>query len=208
MTERIINAQDYAKRDGCKSTREMIRRWSGKMYQRGMLDTPFKDGKPLGTPLMAEVNHGQWVAQCDQCNTWMPVDMDDPILFCYGCGNRHLGGSPRPVVFPAERAEIEALLLARPVDDRRGTNPIDRAFNALPLALGVVDEQMVSLDRTYKPGEESVEDLRKQNKLIGPLMEAREALGLRPFAGSAKQDHQDVLAALEQRKQARKEEAE
>lgn len=194
MTERIITGKDYAKREGVKTVKELVKRWSGRMYQRGQLDTPFKDGPTAGKAVTAEINHGQWIARCDQCATPMWVDPDEPILYCFGCGNRHTGGRARPVLFPSatERAEIEALLLERPVDDRRGTNAIDRAFHALPLAIGLVDGKLVALDRSWKP-EESAEDLRAQNALIEPLVKAREALGLTTDQVPAKEAFMNAL---------------
>lgn len=190
----IITGKDYAKREGVKTVKELVKRWSGRMYQRGQLDTPFKDGPTAGRAVTAEINHGQWIARCDQCATPMWVDPDEPIFYCFGCGNRHTGGRARPVQFPsaAERAEIEALLLERPVDDRRGTNAIDRAFHALPLAIGLVDGNMVALDRSWKP-EESAEDLRAQNALIEPLVKAREALGLTTDQVPAKEAFMNAL---------------
>jgi hypothetical protein len=176
---RIITAKDYAIRERAKTVREMVKRWSGRMYQRGQLDTPFVDGPSAGTALAAKINHGQWVAHCDQCSTPMWVDPDDPFMYCYGCGNRITGGRPRPVLFPEPkiRQEIESLLLQRPVDDRRGTNDIDRAFNSLPLAIGLIDDQVITLDRSWEPHEQ-LEDLRSQNALIEPLIAMRAEAGM------------------------------
>jgi len=67
---------------------------------------------PVGS-VQAYVNHGRWVADC-------------PMLACYGarmvsdthpmqCGS--CGGGPYRVLFPQQRAAIEAVLLKRP-DDR------------------------------------------------------------------------------------------
>jgi hypothetical protein len=174
------------------------------MYQRAQLDTPFKEGKPAGKPVVAEINHGQWIARCDQCSTTMWVDPDDPLFYCFGCGNQITGGRPRPVIFPSaeDRAVIEALLLERPVDDRRGTNNIDRAFHALPLAIGAVGGELVSLDRSWKP-EESIEDLRTQNKLIEPLMQMRGAVGLKTQQVPARQAFLEAVGhfALERERQ-------
>lgn len=181
IVNRIISAKDYAKREGVSSVRELVKRWSARMYQKGQLDTPFVDGPSVGKALVAKINHGQWIAHCDQCRTAMWVEPDDPFLYCYGCGNRITGGRPRPVIFPDPevREKIEQILLERPVDDRKGTNDIDRAFTALPLAIGVVEKQLVALERSWKP-EETVEMLMQQNGLIDPLMQKREELGLKP----------------------------
>lgn len=195
IVNRIISAKDYAVREGVSSVRELVKRWSARMYQRGQLDTPFIDGPSVGKALVAKVDHGQWIAHCDQCGTPMWVEPDDPFLYCYGCGNYITGGRPRPVIFPAPevRARIEQLLLERPVDDRNGTNTIDRAFTALPLAIGVVSDELIGLERSWKP-HESLEDLERQNGLIQPLVEAREALGLNPNEKPATDAYKEALS--------------
>jgi hypothetical protein len=191
---RIVSAKDYARREGAKSVRELVKRWSGRMYQRGQLDTPFVDGPLAGEPVFAKINHGQWIAHCDQCGTPMWVDADEPLFYCYGCGNRVTGGKPRPVIFPSKQEQdaIERLLLERPVDDRKGTNDIDRAFHALPMAIGIADGELVALDRTWEP-HESVKDLQAQNALIEPLMKEREKLNLHPDSKAAREAYQEVL---------------
>jgi len=208
--KRIITGKDYARREGMKTVKELIQRWSAKMYQRGQLDTPFVDKPMVGKPLVAEINHGQWITHCDQCSTPMWVDPDEPMFYCFGCGNRHLQGRPRPVLFPPsdEREQIESLLLERPVDDRRGTNDIDRAFHALPLAIGLVGEVVVSLDRSWKP-DETLDDLREQNTLIDPLVKAREALGLTHKDQPAKQAYLEAIGhfALEREHSKKSEES-
>lgn len=208
---RIVSARDYAKREGATSVRDLVKRWSGRMYQRGQLDTPFVDGPLAGTAVAAKINHGQWIAHCDQCGTPMWVDPDEPLFFCYGCGNRITGGRPRPVLFPEPqiREQIERLLLERPVDDRKGTNDIDRAFHALPLAIGAVDDQLIALDRSWNP-QESIKDLTTQNALIKLLIKEREELGLSPDKRSVRDAYKDAIsyfAVESEKKKIRKEPA-
>ena len=76
-----------------------------------------------GPPMIAEVNHGVWIARCDcgadrstlpapGCIVWL----DDPWGWCVRCGNASSGGRWRAIVVPAEheRAAIEAALARRP----------------------------------------------------------------------------------------------
>lgn len=71
------------------------------------------------TPLMAQVNHGVWVA-LDGCGAREGVYgggvvwLDRPVVWCPLCSNRAYGRKWRPVVLPADREAIEAALLPRP----------------------------------------------------------------------------------------------
>ena len=173
--DRIIQAKDYAAREGARTVIERIARLSSQLVQRRLLDTPFVGGAPVGKPVMAEVNHGQWMAFCE-CGGAEAVDTDEPIFYCFNCGNRATKGRPRPVAFPPqqEREEIERLLLARPLGDGGGANEIDRVFLARPLA-GVVDGEAVVMHRSWSPGE-TVEELRAQNGMIAALEMQRKAV--------------------------------
>lgn len=99
------------------------------------------DAKPIGAPVIARIWQGQWIADCE-CNGACFVDPDEPIFFCFSCGNRANGQKPRPVIFPpeAERKEIERLLLERPVDDMAGLTDNERAGLAKPLLFVEVEE--------------------------------------------------------------------
>jgi len=170
---RLIKASDYNVRAGAKSVRQRIQILSGQLYRRGLLETPFRDEAPRGKAVMAEVNHGQWLAFCE-CRGCEAVDYEEPIFYCFNCGNRGTGGWPRPVTFPnaKDRMEIERLLLERPVDESAGANEIDRAFMAKARVTGYVGDVYVVLERTWKPSE-SVYELRKQNQMIKQLIGGR-----------------------------------
>lgn len=92
------------------------------------------DKEPTGTAVVARIWQGQWIADCE-CNGACFVDPDEPIFFCFSCGNRTNGQKPRPVIFPSEteRMEIERLLLERPVNDMAGLTDNERAGLAKPL---------------------------------------------------------------------------
>jgi hypothetical protein len=173
---RIIRAKDYARREGAKSVVERIVRISAQLAHRRLLDTPFVGGAPVGRPVLAEVNHGQWMAFCE-CGGPEAVDPDEPIFYCFSCGNHATKGRPRPVTFPQQREieEIEQVLLERPMEDGGGANEIDRVFMARPL-VGVVDGVPVVMHRSWKPGE-TVEELRAQNGMIGELRKMKDESG-------------------------------
>ena len=150
----IITARHVAARDGCRSQKQWIEKLCRKQGQ--LLDTPFT-GMILGGPILARVDFGRWIADCPECGGAEYVDPQEAIFYCFNCGNRPNSGHARPVVFPPEdeRQEIERLLLARGVDDRRGRNRIERALMARP----------APLPRSWSPGERA-EDLRRQNEAV------------------------------------------
>jgi len=155
---KIINAKDYMKREGVKSMKERINKICARMGDT--LDTPFVDCEPIGKPVYAEVNFGQWVARC-QCGGAETVDPDEPIFYCFSCGNYENHGKPRKVIFPSKKEikDIETVLLKRPVIVKGGTRVIERTVNAKP---AIIDEKGV-LSRSWIPGE-PVKHLRKENK--------------------------------------------
>jgi hypothetical protein len=63
---------------------------------------------PAGRPLVARVNDGAWIGDCD-CNAGVAVDPEWSEARCFGCGAVYT-----EIVFPERRAEIETLLEARP----------------------------------------------------------------------------------------------
>lgn len=85
----------------------------------------FADG---AEPLMAQVNHGVWIAT-DDCDAQAGVFgggvvwLDNPVIWCPLCSNRSTGHKWRPVALPAEREAIEAVLSARPDVTKRNWLP-------------------------------------------------------------------------------------
>lgn len=169
--DKIIRATDFARREGARNVIERIARLSAQMARRRLLDTPFVGGEPVGVPVLAEVNYGRWIARCE-CGGAEMVDPDEPIFYCFSCGNGNTRGRPRAVTFPDNIEEIERLLLERPLEYGGGANEIDRVFMARPLE-GVVDGQIVVMHRSWKPGE-SLDELRRQNDMIAELKRQRE----------------------------------
>jgi len=134
--DRIITAKDYG-----GSARAYIRKQQQNVQRRGVAVTiKDLDKEPVGAPVTARIWQGQWIADCE-CNGASFVDPDEPVFFCFSCGNRAHGQKPRPVIFPPmiERLEIERLLLERPVDDLAGLTDMERAGMAKPLLYAEID---------------------------------------------------------------------
>ena len=82
----------------------------------------------LVNPLGAEI---RWVALCPECGGAEYVWWSDPRFFCIGCRNAAIGGRFRPLRLPANRAEIEAALMARPDPATRGWSPSETVDDLL-----------------------------------------------------------------------------
>ncbi len=67
-------------------------------------------------PLLAYINHGRWLADCE-CKGAELV-FDEGLLVCLSCFNKAHGYQPRRVAFPEERLAIEALLERRPLENQ------------------------------------------------------------------------------------------
>ena len=122
---RIITAKDYG-----GSARGYIRRQQQALHARGVAVQV--DDTLGGVPVKARIWQGQWIADCE-CSGASFVDPQEPVFFCFGCGNRIDNGCLRPVDFPADYAEIERLILERPVNDVAGLTDMERAGLAKPL---------------------------------------------------------------------------
>lgn len=85
---------------------------------------------PAGDPqagdevVVAYVNHGRWVAQCE-CMSAQLVTAADQRFYCVECFNVAFDGRWRAVTFPAphELEEIEAVLELRPQRRRQNWEP-------------------------------------------------------------------------------------
>lgn len=96
---------------------------------------PDPPASPTREPLEARIESGAWLVECPGCHDAFMVDDQDLLFNCVGCGSM---GGWHPVVMPAERAEIEAVLLLRPGFRHNAPN------------------------RNWIPGE-TVEDLKREN---------------------------------------------
>lgn len=157
MLNRIITLDDLVARDKKDSVQAWIISkceeaiWAEKI-RRGW------DGSTVeGEPVLAFINHGRWLARCKVCANPIYVSWQTPIVYCPECGN---GGSTSAwsVEFPVNREEIEAALVARPVEISNPSklirNDVEWAFNARAVLPG--------LGRNWLPGE-TVEQLMAEN---------------------------------------------
>lgn len=98
------------------SADEIISLRHGQKYLFGMKigkrisRTPKKTKK---YPVMAQVNHGRWIVECEHCHSAELLD-SSLTFFCSECQNKATGGRYRPVLVPGQRKRIEEVLLLRP----------------------------------------------------------------------------------------------
>ena len=120
----------------------MLRPWTGKVCK--------------APSIRAYINGGRWLARCE-CGNVDYVTPDDPIFYCFICGNQAQSGRARPVVFPKNRKKIEAALLARPVRDE--------TYQALPTQSALAARPLKGLRRDWNG--ETVKELLAANKEAG-----------------------------------------
>lgn len=158
MNSKLITAKHLALRENQNDTRGRLEN-----HRQRFFNIHPKGNPPGGMldilPVKARIDYGRWLADCE-CGGAEYVDPEESIFFCNSCGNVMFNGEFRPVIFPDEttRAAIEKVLLARPVDETRGLDPIEKAMLARPSIPG--------LSRSWDPGE-SVADLKEQNRRAG-----------------------------------------
>jgi hypothetical protein len=83
---------------------------------------------PIEPTLMAEIGaadlggrfgwQGRWIVRCPSCAGAEYADPLHPIFMCCSCFNREYGHQWLKVAFPADRSEIERLLLLRSARNR------------------------------------------------------------------------------------------
>lgn len=172
----IITAKHYALREGCAGVRDRIIKLAADAGRKRKAIIRVQIDKSSTRPVFARIELGQWLADCE-CGGCEFVDPIEPVFFCLSCGNRNDANMLRPVTFPLpeERAEIETLILARPVNDLRGLDDCERAHQALPLIVSETpDGMIVPLTRTWNHGE-PIENLRRENEVIDIWKRKKEA---------------------------------
>jgi len=155
MNSRIVTGNDLAKVLNFKNYRVMLKMKSREPIVKTVIGG-WNGEVARKRPIYAIVNTGRWIAECE-CGGAEIVEPDDPIFFCFSCGNSCVKGAVRPVVFPENREEIEHLLLKR-LCKTTGANIVERAFNATPL--------FGRIGRDWTAGE-TIEMLELQNKGLG-----------------------------------------
>lgn len=105
MKDRIWDAEDLAQRLGAPDARALTRRIAqraGHVLRAG-----------IKGEVRARLEHGRWIADCPACNGAEVVSRQAREFYCLSCGNAASGGQPMRVVFPRDRAKIEAVLEMR-----------------------------------------------------------------------------------------------
>ncbi len=85
------------------------------MFRNGRGVPPPAPATTAGLPtVVARIDDGRWLVDCpsDYCNGAVVVSATVPLYICPDCGSPDTGWCA--VVYPDEKADIEALLLARP----------------------------------------------------------------------------------------------
>lgn len=89
--------------------------------QTGFRIPPLTDIMP-GKPLQPRVGRNRWIVDCPDCRgaefLW-----PEGLFMCCSCWNARAKHKWRRVTIPANRAQIEAVLRARPMPDDRGWWP-------------------------------------------------------------------------------------
>lgn len=154
MSTQLVSIQDFAKRDGNKSSREWVKRFSEKKFMKGQLVRAWNGTINKNfTAAVARVDYGRWVAECPFCGGSCMVDPDDPFFFCLHCSGNG-SGEAGPVTFPVKRDEVETAVLEWPVIvSGRHASKAEEALHAIPAIL----------PRNWKPGQ-TTDDLRKQHE--------------------------------------------
>lgn len=163
---RIINASDYAARDKVGSVRERIAKIRRNIAKSKGITLNIQFDKISSRPVYARIELGQWCANCE-CGGTEFVYHEEPIFFCFSCGNATDAGQLRPVIFPdvQDRIEIERLVLERPVEERRGLDDLERAHMAVPIIFIETANGVLPLTRTWNAGE-PIENLVKENEAV------------------------------------------
>ena len=72
-------------------------------------------------PVLAHVNHGQWLVRCE-CGGY-EYAWEEGKFMCQSCWNGQHKHALRQLKFPLERQQIESILMARPLDNRNWKHP-------------------------------------------------------------------------------------
>ena len=147
MTEKIYDGDDRARELGYPDYESFLIRHP-QAQKRGFLAPKLKpwNGKVADGPaIQAHINGGRWSVTC-WCGAYSYVSCRRPVHWCMSCGNGAIGAAV-PVIMPdeSERAEIERLLILRPVQAGLSTQPTQAATQATPLVPG--------LRRDWYPGQ-------------------------------------------------------
>lgn len=156
MMKKIITALDVAEKFHRATVRDFIARLSVEK------NIPWNGQITEDSPVQARIDFGRWIADCE-CGGAEYVDPNEPIFFCMSCGNVDTGHAARRVIFPQQRAEIEAEVLMRQVKDNARLDPAARALYA---------KAVDGIPRSWNPGE-TVKDLKLQHNIAKAMKQQR-----------------------------------
>jgi len=154
----IIRGNTIAREKGFENYRDMLRGIYTTLSRQGSLVIDFIEEVDTGNFVQARVEHGRWGEHCE-CGGAEYVDPDDPVFYCFSCGNASAGGKLRPVQFPSNVEEIELILLERPVSVHKGTTKSSINLNSRPL--------VGNLNRDWDPEDADLKKIKKDNKKHG-----------------------------------------
>lgn len=97
-------------------------------------------------PVVARVDAARWIAGCPNCGTHENVWLDQPLLWCCGCGNRDLGGRWRAVQLPSDAAVAQAEALLRSVPE------YERHWDPSRETLEQLDQRLQDVRTRYQIG--------------------------------------------------------
>lgn len=185
----IITARHYSQREGAGgSVKARILKMREKYHKTRNIALQVNGiDAPRGDAVLARVWQGQWIADCE-CGGAEFVEPTEPLFYCFSCANRSNGYFVRPVQFPENYAEIEQVILARPVNDDRGLTMLERAGLSKPSVVVEADGAQFPLTRSWQP-DETMEELLEQNKVLDGLAVKKGDVVV------VKKDKIDILAA-------------
>lgn len=161
----IVTAKHYAEREGCATVKERILKRREALHKtKNIALNVLGLDKPSGVEVRARIWQGQWIADCE-CGGAEFVEPTEPVFYCFSCGNRDNNNYVRPVEFPAQREEIEAAILARPVHDVRGLTDLERAGLATAAVVVIADGNEYPLVRSWTAGE-TLDEILEQNAVL------------------------------------------
>jgi hypothetical protein len=153
LTE-ILTGTIVAQEKGFTNHRNMIKGIYDTLNRQGSLVIDFVEEIDTGNFVQARVDHGRWGANCE-CGGAEYVDPDDPVFYCFSCGNASANGKLRPVQFPSNKEDIELILLERPMSVHKGITKSSINLNSRPLK---------NVARNWDPEDSDLSKIKQENK--------------------------------------------
>lgn len=147
--DKIYTGNDRAKELKFRNFQEMIFALAKRNNQAWNGKTNYEPASGL----VACVNAGRWAVMCE-CGNGSYADPDYCFAFCAVCGNASTGGDLRVVIFPDNRAEIEAALLEREIK-----SPFD--IGTQGIFMPVSQPAHKKMHRSWLPGE-TIEHIKQE----------------------------------------------